>query len=288
MRIGWIGLGNMGVPMVRNIAKSGLLIQAYNRTPKDLDLNGAELATGLSTAVHKKDTVVIMVSDAAAVNDVLYHQGAIDNLTKGTLIVNMSTIGVDETQTLADDLRSRGFRFMDAPVLGSTKPAADATLTVVAGGERADFEEMTALFDAVSKAAFHIGPVGKGAAMKLLVNTFLGLSVQALGECITFGRHSALSPDLVLDVLETSAVWSPMLAGKRQKVISEDYSAQFALRHLTKDLGLAIRQGDLTGAAMPAATRTHETYTAALNAGYGDHDMIAIIQYLQSLSEADR
>ncbi|EPZ49051.1 NAD(P)-dependent oxidoreductase [Alicyclobacillus acidoterrestris] len=286
MKVGWIGLGNMGVPMVRNLARAGVDVCAYNRSPKETELAGARTVHSLTEAVQGKDVVVLMVSDIAAIEDILFEHGAAAAMSENTLVLNMSTIGVDETVKLAQTLQGRGLRFMDAPVLGSVKPAENAALTVVAGGEATDFEQMKPIFDAISKAAFHIGPCGKGAAMKLLVNAYLGMAVEALGECLTFGRENGLSAELMLSVLENSAVWSPMIAGKRDMLLNEEYGAQFALRHLTKDLGLAIRQATQVGAAMPAVHTTLDTFQKAVADGYGDEDMIAVLKHLRGQKQA--
>ncbi|GMA60516.1 NAD(P)-dependent oxidoreductase [Alicyclobacillus fastidiosus] len=282
MKVGWIGLGNMGVPMIRNIAQAGIDVIAYNRTQKTLSIDGVQLVTSLGDAVRDRDVVVLMVSDVAAVRDVLFAQGAAQQMGSGTLVVNMSTIGVDETLEIAKDLHSRGLRFVDAPVLGSVKPAENGALTVVAGGDASDFELLKPLFDAVAKAAFHIGPCGKGATMKLLVNAYLGVAVEALGECLTFGAENGLATKLMLDVLQNSAVWSPMIAGKRDMLLQQAYDAQFALRHLTKDLGLAIRQASSIGAHMPAVDATLDTLCAAVETGLGNRDMVAVVEYLKA------
>ncbi|MFB5191875.1 NAD(P)-dependent oxidoreductase [Alicyclobacillus fastidiosus] len=282
MKLGWIGLGNMGVPMVRNIVGAGIDVVAYNRTQRTLPVEGAQLVTALGDAVRDREVVVLMVSDVAAVRDILFAQGAAAQMAKGALVVNMSTIGVDETLALAQELRSLDLRFVDAPVLGSVKPAENGLLTVVAGGDAEDFDMLKPLFDAVAKAAFHIGPCGKGATMKLLVNAYLGVAVEALGECLTFGAENGLATALMLDVLQNSAVWSPMIAGKRDMLLEQAYDAQFALRHLTKDLGLAVRQASSVGAPMPAVDATLDAFRSAVDAGLGNRDMVAVIEYLKA------
>lgn len=283
MKVGWIGLGNMGVPMVRNVADKGIEVDAYNRTPKgNLDIGNACCRTTIGEAVRDKDLVVVMVSNGDAVRDVLFGQGALQEMNWGTVVVNMSTIGVDETMAIAEQLASNGLGYLDAPVLGSVKPATDGTLTVVAGGSPDDFEKAKPLFEAVSKATFHIGDTGKGATMKLLVNSFLGMCVEALGETLTYGATNHLTADIVMQVLENSAVWSPMLAGKREMVLADDFPAQFALRHLVKDLSLALRQAKSTDVELPAIETTYGVLKDAVDNGYGDDDMIAVIHHLRN------
>lgn len=279
MKLGWIGLGNMGVPMVVNLTKRGFHVDAYQRVSKTTPVSGANLSTNLQAVVADKHVVVLMVPDAAAVEDVLFVSDAVSLMSPNTLVVNMSTIGVDETIAISTRVHDAGHSYMDAPVLGSVKPAMDGTLTVVAGGQNADFETMRPVFDAVSKATFLIGDVGQGAAMKLLVNAFLGMAVEALAETVSFGEQNQLSRELIFDVLETSAIWSPMLVGKRNLIIGDEYPAQFALRHLAKDLGLAIRQGEQVGVDMPATMATLDAFHKAVEAGFGEQDMAAMVQY---------
>lgn len=287
MNIGWIGLGNMGIPMIQHVGQEHR-VEAYNRSQKDIAFSGGVDVTvvgDISEAVSGKSAVVVMVSDGTAVDDVLFASGAVDNMDPNTLIVNMSTIGVDETLNFARRVAERGLRYMDAPVLGSVKPAEAGTLVVVAGGDADDFEVMRPVFERFSKQVFYLGTVGKGATMKLLVNAFLGMSVEAMAETVSFGTKNGFATDLIFSVLESSAVWSPMLAGKRQMVVDGNYAAQFALKHLDKDLGLAILQSEATGAAVPAISSTKRTFGDAVSQGYGDLDMSAMVKFLSSKTE---
>lgn len=282
MNVGWIGLGNMGAPMVRNVADLGISVDGYNRTSKEgLDLGNARLLTDLFETVRDKHIVIVMVSDGEAVRDVLFGQDAAKAMQKDTIVVNMSTIGVDETIEIANQLQELGIHYVDAPVVGSVKPATEGTLTIVAGGSEEDFAAVRPIFDALSKISFHIGDVGKGATMKLLVNSFLGLCVEALGETLAYGVANELTAERVVQVLEQSAVWSPMLAAKKSMIVDDDYSAHFALRHLEKDLGLALRQADAVDVSLPAVQTTRTVLNQAMESGHGDSDMIAVIPYLR-------
>lgn len=279
MNIGWIGLGNMGVPMLCHVAREHR-VDAYNRTPKPFKFeDGVDVCvvSDIRQAVAGKVCVFIMVSDASAVEDVLFTSGAADAMDRGTLIVNASTIGVDETLEFAKRAAALGLRYMDAPVLGSVKPANDGTLVVVAGGDRSDFDRVEPVFATFSKRAFHLGPIGQGAAMKLLVNAYLGMAVEAMAETVSFGNRCGFGTEVIFDVLETSAVWSPMLAGKRQLVIDNEYAAQFALKHLDKDLGLTLRHAAATGVSTPAIAATKEAFANAVQEGFGDLDMLSLI-----------
>lgn len=283
MKVGWIGLGNMGAHMVRNVADLGISVDAYNRSKKDdLDLGNANLMTNLFDTVDDKEFVIVMVSDGNAVKDVLFEQGAAKAMQEDAIVVNMSTIGVDETLEISRDLSAYGLRYVEAPVVGSVKPALEGTLTVVAGASEEDYAAVRPIFEAVSKISFHIGDVGKGATMKLLVNSFLGLCVEALGETLAFGAANQLAADLIIQVLQNSVVWSPLLAAKKQMVVDDEYTAQFALRHLEKDLGLALTQAGSVNTFLPAVDATRNVLRQAMDAGYEDSDMMAVIPYLRS------
>ncbi|GMA55969.1 3-hydroxyisobutyrate dehydrogenase/glyoxylate/succinic semialdehyde reductase [Alicyclobacillus sacchari] len=282
MKLGWLGLGNMGVPMVRNVARVGYPITAFNRTVKSLGQDMPEHVTVVSDvheAVADQDVVFVMVSDMAAVESLLFGFGAADSMERGTLVVNMSTIGVDESRQLADRLTGTGLRYLEAPVLGSVKPAMDATLVVLAGGQADDFAQVEPLLAALGRKSFYLGGIGQGAAMKLLVNAFLGIVMEMLAETVAYGERSGFARETVLDVLASSAVWAPVLSAKRQLVVTDDYPVQFALKHLLKDMQLALRQAEAVGAQLPIASAAASVMRDAVASGFGDLDMASLVAF---------
>jgi 3-hydroxyisobutyrate dehydrogenase-like beta-hydroxyacid dehydrogenase len=278
-KIAWIGLGTMGIPMAKNLAAAGFSVTAYNRTAKDMDVGACQQVATVQEAVSGARTVIVMVSDGAAVRDVLFaDNGAVKWMDKGTLVVNMSTIGVAESKQLALDLANHEIEWMDAPVSGSVKPAMDKTLVVLAGGSEVAFEKMKPVFAAMSKSAHYLGPIGNGAAMKLLVNGYLGMVVESAAECIAVADRSGLGREAFLNVLSETGMWSPILSLKREAWLADDYPAAFALKHMTKDLGLMSDYARQLSSGPPALMTVLATYLAAQANGHAEEDMAAIVR----------
>ncbi|GLV13848.1 3-hydroxy acid dehydrogenase [Alicyclobacillus hesperidum] len=291
MKLGWLGLGNMGVPMVQNLARLGHSITAYNRTVKPFAQDMPEnvtVALDVHNAVAVQDVVFVMVSDFAAVESVLFDSGAVESMEQGTLVVNMSTIGVEESRRLADRINSFGLRYLEAPVLGSVKPAQDAALVVVAGGQVDDFAQAEPLLAAMARKSFYLGGVGQGAAMKLLVNSFLGVVMETMAETVIYGELSGFARETVFDVLEASSIWSPVLSAKRQLVVTDDYPAQFALKHLLKDMRLLLRQAEVVHGRLPLASTAASVMSEAVASGFGDLDMASLVAFMAAQTGGER
>ncbi len=274
----------MGVPMVKNLAAKGYQVAAYNRTKRSEDVGQAVLASSMAEAVDGADVVIVMVSDGPAVRSVLFGENGVVAYAKpGTLIVNMSTIGVQETKQLALELTDLGLELMDAPVSGSVGPAREGTLVVLAGGSSGAFERMKPLFLTMAKSAHHLGPVGSGAAMKLLVNAMLGITVAAASECMAAAEKAGLGQRQFLEVLSETAMWSPILAAKRSLWLEDEYSPAFALKHMTKDLGLMSEYATQLSAGLPNLAATLTTYLEAQANGLAELDMASVYRHIARL-----
>ncbi|GMA52299.1 3-hydroxy acid dehydrogenase [Alicyclobacillus contaminans] len=229
-----------------------------------------------------------MLSDGAAVEHVVFGEsGAIHALSQGALIVNMSTVGVDETKQFALRAAEHQVEWMDAPVSGSVGPAEAGTLVVLAGGSESAFHRVKPLLATMAKSVHHLGPVGSGAAMKLLVNGMLAATVAAASECMALAEKSGLGRERFLDVLSETGMWSPILAGKRPLWLDDEYHPSFALKHMTKDLALLSRFAVQYSAALPGMTTALTTYLGAQAQDLGDADMAAVFQHLCALAGAE-
>lgn len=280
LQIGWIGLGAMGAPMAARVAQAGFEVRAYNRTPKPVDLGPGRVVDRLADAFDGADVLCLMVSDAAAVRSVLEEGGAAERLARGAVIVNFSTIGVAETQAFAMSMAGHGVEWIDAPVSGSVQPAREGKLVVMAGGSEAAFRRVEPVLGAVAKAVHHLGPVGSGSAMKLLVNAYLATVITGVSECLAVADKIGLGRGRLLEVLSETSTWSPVLAAKRPLWENDDFPASFALKHMAKDLGLVQ---DLSGAwmaSMPLASAAYQQILAACAHGLAEADMAAVFRQL--------
>ena len=279
MKIGWIGLGKMGKPMSESLIKAGHEVTVYNRTKSKeapLKENGASTSSSPRELVEHTDIVFLMISDDEAVENIFKGEDGILAATiKDRIIVNMSTVSPDISREMAAALKEKGGHYLDAPVSGSVKQANEATLVIIAGGEKDIFEKVKPLLETIGKKAILVGDTGAGNVTKLAVNTFLGVVTQGLAEVINFSKNKDIKIEDLMDILNNGALGSPFVKIKGDAVMQEDYNAAFTLSHLTKDLRLAQE----AGLDAPLGNAAYKTFSNA-EAELGDEDVIAIIKKL--------
>jgi 3-hydroxyisobutyrate dehydrogenase len=284
MRIGWIGLGNMGIPMAGNLLKAGYQVTIYNRSKdKALPLlsQGALWADKPSHLWNESDVVISMVSDDEAVK-AIYKQGVMfDSKQTGKIAIDMSTVSPDTSKLLAKQCGEYGIPFLDAPVSGSVQPAREGKLLVLAGGEKDVFEKVLPIFEVLGKMALYLGPTGSGSNAKLAINLLLGITVQGIAESVLFAEKKGIKKEDMLTIINESAVGTAISRGKTPSILADEFPAAFALKHAAKDLRLANE----AGAGLPVGQAAHQTYQAALNEGLGELDLMAVLQYLQKQKE---
>ncbi|ATF11544.1 NAD(P)-dependent oxidoreductase [Brevibacillus brevis X23] len=281
MIIGWIGLGNMGIPMASNLLAAGYDVRVWNRTPgkaAPLVALGAKETAALSDLVTQCDVLFTMVSDDDAVKAIYTGTDGLLSLSiQGKLAVDMSTISPDTSRYIAEQAQEAGLRFLDAPVSGSVGPAKEGKLVIMVGGEQADFKVAKAMLDKLGKAAFYLGPNGAGTSAKLAINLLLGITVQGVSETLLFARSLGIGTEQMLDIISESAVGTPLIRGKAASILADNYPAAFALKHMAKDLRLANEAGVST----PLAESVNATYRHALEEGLGELDLMAILRHLE-------
>lgn len=276
-KISWIGLGHMGVPMARNLLKAGYEVSVYNRSQdkaKALADDGAMICATIDD-VAKNDILFLMLADdsaASAITEQLLGIGI-----QGKLVVNMSTISVSMTQELAAKVRSRGGRYIEAPVSGSVKPATDGTLIILAGGDKQDFDEVLPMFDILGKLSLYLGEVGQGAKAKLAINFYMSVVIDGMAETVLFAEQNGIDRQTMMKIINESACGSPMSNMKTASIINNLYPAAFPLRHMHKDINLAIDQGLNTVTARNIA----DIYQQAMDNGLADEDLMAIVKTLK-------
>ncbi|MDC0760814.1 NAD(P)-dependent oxidoreductase [Brevibacillus sp. AG] len=280
MIIGWIGLGNMGIPMASNLLAAGYDVRVWNRTPgkaAPLVALGAKETATLSELVAQSDVLFTMVSDDDAVKAIYTGSDGLFSLpVQGKLAVDMSTISPDTSRFLAEQAKQAGLRFLDAPVSGSVGPAKEGKLVIMVGGEQADYEVAKPMLDKLGKAAFYLGPNGAGTSAKLAINLLLGITVQGVSETLLFARSLGIGTEQMLDIISESAVGTSLIRGKAASILADNYPAAFALKHMAKDLRLANEAGVST----PLAESVNATYRHALEEGLGELDLMAILRHL--------
>ena len=279
MRVAFLGLGRMGVPMAEHVARAGHALTVWNRTPGKagpLIALGATEAKSIAEAVDGAEVVVLMLFGPEAVRAVL---PTVISHAPGALVVDSSTIGPEAAHEFAKACRAGGVRYVDAPVAGSVQPATDGTLGVLLGGSSDDVataKPIVALW-ADPERILHVGEVGSASAVKLCVNQGLGVMAAGLGESLRLGRDLGLDRGLLLQVLSMTA-YGWYLGQKRTMIESDDYSGTtFSIDLMAKDLDLAVRAADsdleVTRACLDQASR-------ALAAGHSGEDYAAITGHI--------
>jgi 3-hydroxyisobutyrate dehydrogenase len=278
-KIGWIGLGNMGTPMVRNLMRAGFHVTVYNRTAAKaaaLQDEGAKLAASPAALWEMADVVITMVADDMALKSI-HDAGFRDSARAGKMVIDMSTVSPATSRELAGGMAAKGVDYLDAPVAGSVKPAELGQLVIMVGGKAACYEIAVPIFEKLGKVHFLMGDQGAGNAAKLAMNTLLAFNMQGLAEAVIFAREKGIRPEAMLAVIGESAVANGVTKMKTANLVGDDYSAAFALKHLAKDLRLALGQGMHT----PGGIVMHDSFQQALAAGWGEKDMSAIYPFLE-------
>lgn len=281
LKLGWIGLGNMGNPMAKNLLKAGFELTVYNRTKdKEQELidAGASTATSPQQLIENCDVVLTMLSNDEAVKEVFEGKsGLLSATSPGKLIIDMSTVAPDTSRYLSAICSKHQINFLEAPVSGSVKPAQDGTLIILIGGTVENYEKAKPIFDALGKLAIHVGAAGVGSSAKLAINYLLGLNLQGLAETVLFAEKNGVSKQDMLTIINEGACGNGITKLKSSSIMNNDFPAAFALKHLVKDLRLAKEAGLST----PLIKPLYESYEKAQNEGLGNEDVMAIIKSIE-------
>ncbi len=277
-KLGFIGLGNMGHPMAKNLEKAGFPLSVYNRTIAKAKgfFEKSTVAASIDALVQQSDIVFTMLTNDAsskAVYDEILKQD-ID----GKLFVDMSTISPELSIATSNSIKGKGAGFLDAPVAGSTKPAAEGTLTIMVGGDESDLKRALPYFEKLGSTIRHLGENGKGLAAKLCVNYFVSIIYQGLTEAVLLSQKLGVDRKDILDIINNSATGSGATKVKTPLLLDNNFAPAFALDLMLKDILLAQK----AGADFPLTKSLIATYQAAHEAGLGEQDVIGIINYIQS------
>jgi 3-hydroxyisobutyrate dehydrogenase len=288
-RVGFIGMGRMGVPMARNLLGAGFELSVFNRTSEKCEPlvdAGAQAAPSPAALAAESDVVITSLADGDAVADVVGGpEGVAEGISPEAMLIEMSTIGPVRARELASRLQDIGAGMVDAPVSGSVALAASATLTAVAGGATQDFERALPVLRAITKAQFHVGPVGAGAAMKLALNLIIASTTHSVSEALVIAEGSDIDRESAYEVIEQSAVASPFVRYKRAAFLDPDGEpVAFSLDLMRKDLDLALELGHSAGVPMLSASAASEAIGLAIGLEGGDRDLVGLADALRLVS----
>ncbi|WP_456268936.1 NAD(P)-dependent oxidoreductase [Kushneria sp. AK178] len=280
-----LGLGAMGHAFAANLVKSGLSVRVWNRTHsrgEDLAERGALNADSAGKAVSGARFVITMLPDFDTTRDVLLGEArALDHLPEGGVVIQMGTIGVEQTEALIEAVHQArpDITFIDAPVSGTKAPAEQATISVLASGNQDAADGIDTVFNAISQRVVWLGEAGRGSRMKLVVNAWLIHMMQGIAESARLAQTLGFATDELWSVLDGGPLAAPYVKAKLDKIGGEEYSAQMALEWGLKDARLALEAAG--NHDLPGLSRISELWREAVDAGLGEQDIAAVHDYLR-------
>lgn len=281
-QIGFIGLGTMGAPMASNLLKSGFQVTVYNRTAvkcKPLEEKGADVAATSQAAAQGKDVIITMISNDDSIREVFYGEdGILAALKPGVVVIDSSTISPGLVKEIAAAVEERGGSFLDAPVTGSKPAAIEGTLVFMVGGKAQAIEAQRDIFDSMGRLLLHMGDNGSGAVAKLAHNTMVGIHNVALAEGFAIAVKSGVPADKFLELVQNGSAGSKQAELKGRKIIEDDFSNQFSLALMLKDLKLASALSDTAGVPAPMLGLAKSMFQAGYTQGHGDEDLSAVVK----------
>ena len=286
--IGLIGLGIMGRPMARNVIKAGYPLVVHNRSRAAVDElvgAGAKGAASPRDVARQCDVLITMLPNSPDVEQVaLGKDGIIEGARSGLLFVDMSTISPIVSQKIGKALDAKGVKMLDAPVSGGEKGAIDAALSIMVGGETADFDAALPVFQALGKTITHLGPLGAGGFTKLANQIIVAINLTALGEALTLAKKAGLDRALTLKALGGGLAGSKCLEQKSPNYVAGTYNPGFKIDLHFKDLGLIMESGRALGVPLPCTAVVQELFNAMRVKGKGGLDHSGVITLLEELA----
>jgi len=287
--IGFIGLGIMGQPMALNLVKAGFPVTVFNRTPAKtgvLKSAGAKVAATPAEAAAGTDFVLCIVSDTAAVEEVVTGKGGIlESIGSGAVVIDSSTISPVASRKFACTVAGRGASWLDAPVTGSKHLAEKGELTYMVGGDRDAFDRALPVLQVLGKKHIYCGIHGLGLAAKLAQNVIQSTMVEIFCEGFVLAAKAGLKPRTMMEVIQGSMARASLTDFKAPFIFTGDFTPYFPLKLMHKDLALALESAYAQNVPMPAAAAVKEVYGAAKAQGKGDLDYAAVVTFLEELAK---
>lgn len=290
-KLGFLGLGIMGYPMARNLLQAGHNVALWSFTAskaEELAAKFPDLATVCATpkdVAANSDVIVLIVGDTAMSEQVVFGpNGLMEAAKPGTVIVDASTVACAYSKSAAARCAEKGVEFLDAPCTGSKPGAEGGTLTFMIGGKNDVFDQIKPLLEPMGKRLYYCGGPGLGMHAKLTQNLILSNLLQAFNEGLVLATKAGVDPDLMLDILDNSAAKSGLIAFKAPYVFRRDFTTNFSVKWMHKDIGLMLESGRDLGVPLPLTSLTHQMFQAAIATGHGDEDICSTIKVLEGMT----
>jgi 3-hydroxyisobutyrate dehydrogenase len=289
-KLGFVGIGAMGHRIVGRLLKTGFRVTVFDQNAgkaNDLVASGATVARSIAALASESDVVLSCLPNEVAVEDVhIGPEGVLANIRRDSTIIEMSTVSPVTSRELYRLGAARGVSVLDVSISGSTPAAEQGTLILLGGGDEVSFCYAAPIFNAISQQHFYLGPSGSGNTMKLVVNTLLGVGMQAIAEAIVLGEKAGLDRRRLLEVLSKTAVIAPAHVGKLTKALENDYRAQFPVGLMNKDFRLILETAAAVRAPMPVVSAAFPINSAEY-VDHPDDDFSAVIRLMEDLANVD-
>lgn len=288
-KLGFLGLGLMGYPMARNLLRAGHSVALWSNTASKATQLAAEAGgvacTTPAEVASQADVVFLCVGDTAMVERILLgKQGVIESARKGMTVVDTSTISPSVSCSIGEAFAAAGVDFLGAPVTGSTPGAINGTLTIMIGGEERVYKAMLPLLQVMGKKLYYCGGPGMGLHAKLSQNLVLSNILQAFNEGLVLSTKAGVPPALMLDILSNSAAKCGLIEYKAPFVFHRDFTTNFSVKWMHKDVGLMLDSGAELGVPLPLTGLTRQMFQAAISKGYGEEDICSTIKVLEEFA----
>ncbi|BHH83165.1 NAD(P)-dependent oxidoreductase [Desulforhopalus sp. 52FAK] len=284
-KYGFLGIGIMGKAMVVNLLNAGLDVTVWNRTAEScqpLVKLGAKQAGTPKEVVSNCDITFGMVSDPAAAMALCFNDGGvIEGISVGKSYVDVSTVDADTSNKINDAITAKGGRFLEAPVSGSKKPAEDGALVFLCAGDESLYKDAENALSIMGKKSFYFSEPGQGAKMKLVINMVMGTMMTALAEGLSLGAKAGLEKTDILEVLTQGAINNPMFQLKGPQMVEGNFPPAFPLKHMQKDMRLALLLGDSCNQMLNTSSAANNAYIKAKNNDCSDEDFSAVIKAIE-------
>ncbi len=287
-RIGFIGLGIMGKPMVRNLLKAGYGVTVFNRSREAMDelqTDGAVLADSIAQLTQGVDMIITCVSDSPDVESIVFEaQGILNHVRPGMLFVDMSTIAAATSRKVFQALQTKGVSALDAPVSGGDIGAQQGTLSIMVGGEKSAFDRALPILQAMGKNIVHIGDAGAGQITKACNQIVVAMTVQGVAEALTFAKKSGVDGAKVREALLGGFAQSKVLDVHGQKMLDRNFNPGFKLDLFRKDMNIVLQTAMQEKISLPGSANAAEQMNALQAQGKGDLDFISVLTLYEMLS----
>ncbi|HFQ8226033.1 TPA: NAD(P)-dependent oxidoreductase [Citrobacter freundii] len=286
--LGFIGLGIMGKPMVRNLLKAGYTVHAYSIVPQDVEEIARDGAIGQTSAravAEAAEVTITMVPNTPQVEDVLFGEnGLAPALREGKVIIDMSTISSLATRNFAEKIKALGANMLDAPVSGGDKGAKGGALSIMVGGDTQVFEQCKPILDVLGSRVTHVGEHGAGQVVKSCNQVLAAATMAALGEALVMGAKAGVNPAKIVEVLSAGYARCGALDIRGNLILERNFDPGFMTRLQYKDLNLAMELSQGIDSPMPIASLVRELYKTCMAQGTGNEDHSNIIKVFEQLS----